>query len=126
MIGRFKRMIFRDTGKVDLILDNNRLEPGERIKGEFQLKGPKSKKKVSRLECDLMQVNEENESETMVEIAATIYMSKTIDHESFTKVPFTYSLPENLPQTKYRFRTRLVFDKNVQCTDHDEIEIVKT
>lgn len=127
MMTKLKQFLFKDNGKVDLILTNDQLVPGEKITGEFLLKGPKNKKKVSRLECDLIKVNAADQSEDMIEIATTIYMSKVIDDQTWTKIPFSYVLPEQLQDRDshgvYRFRTRLIYGNNVQCIDHDEIKI---
>ncbi|PPA70704.1 sporulation protein [Jeotgalibacillus proteolyticus] len=127
VMDKFKKWVTRDAGKVNLILDRNTLVPGEKITGVFHLKGPKNRKKVSRLECDLMQVDPNSRAEKMVEVATTIYMAKVIDDENWTKVPFSYSLPDQLanynPEASYRFRTRLIFTNNVQSIDHDEIQL---
>ncbi|MDG5471879.1 sporulation protein [Jeotgalibacillus sp. ET6] len=130
MITTLKKWIYRDKGKVDLILNHNAMIPGEKITGEFLLKGPKSKKKVSRLECDLMLLDKESGTEKMIEVATTIYMSKVIDDKDWTKIPFSYTLPPTLAKCEnhasYRFRTRLIFANNVQSIDHDEIKLSET
>ncbi|KIL49130.1 sporulation protein [Jeotgalibacillus campisalis] len=130
MINTLKKWIYRDKGKVDLMLNHHSLLPGDKISGEFLLKGPKSKKKVSRLECDLMLLDKETNTEKMVEVATTIYMSKVIDDKDWTKIPFSYTLPASMAKcsddASYRFRTRLIFADNVQSIDHDEIKLTET
>ncbi|WP_227396377.1 sporulation protein [Jeotgalibacillus aurantiacus] len=126
MLARMISALSPGKGKVDLVLNQNTLTPGEKITGTFRLKGPKQKAKVSRLECDLMKFDPDSKEEKAVEIAATIYMSQEIDDKEWKELPFTYVIPEHLAQhdekCRYRFRTRLIFKNNVQYIDHDELK----
>ncbi|WP_404407373.1 sporulation protein [Jeotgalibacillus malaysiensis] len=126
MIKKLANMLSPGKGKVDLVLDQDVLIPGSLITGTFYLQGPKKRKKVSRLECDLMAFDPKHLNEKPVEIATTIYMSKEIDRDFFREIPFSYTIPEHLKdksdQCRYRFRTKLIFEDQVQYIDHDELK----
>lgn len=126
MFNKLTNIFSTGKGKVDLVLDQNVLIPGSQITGTFYLQGPKKKKKVSRLECDLMAFDPKHLNEKPVEIATTIYMSKEIDATFSREIPFSYTIPEHLKdksdQCRYRFRTKLIFEDQIQYIDHDELK----
>ncbi|MFG6120105.1 sporulation protein [Thalassobacillus sp. B23F22_16] len=112
--------------KVDLILNRNELTPGSTVSGSFHLHGGWVSQRVNRLECDLVKEQTGRKPE-FVEPVTTVLMSKTIEANDKTEIPFHYQLPEELPPTTdtitYRLRTKIVFKDDVKSFDHDEIII---
>ncbi|WP_085505374.1 sporulation protein [Thalassobacillus devorans] len=110
--------------KVDLILNRNELPPGSTVSGSFHLYGGWVSQRVNRLECDLVKEQAGRKPE-FIEPVTTVLMSKTIEANDKTEIPFHYQLPKELSPTTnaitYRLRTKIVFKEDVKSFDHDEI-----
>ncbi|SEA23469.1 sporulation-control protein [Thalassobacillus cyri] len=112
--------------KVDLVLNTKELTPGSNISGSFHLYGGWVRQRVNRLECDLVKEQAGKKPE-FIEPVTTVLMSKTIEANDKTEIPFHYQLPEELPPTTegitYRLQTKIVFKDDVKSFDHDEIVV---
>lgn len=128
MIKKLLNLINIGTPKVDLILQNTNIKPGDKITGYFELKGGWVTHKMSRLECDFIREYPGGKPE-IIEPVKTLLLSKTLEINSKTEVPFTYQLPLDLnlsaaDDVTYRFRTKLVLIDDIKSMDHDKITII--
>ncbi|KIL51884.1 sporulation protein [Jeotgalibacillus soli] len=129
MLSMWNNLFSKRSKHVDLILDSHEFTPGEKVTGSFRLTCGRSKQKLKRLECDLVVKDTNTNEERVIETAATILMSKTLKPDEEAVIPFSYVLPIELASTSqnitYRFHTRLIFNENVNRTDHDDIKIIQ-
>ncbi len=107
--------------KIDLILDSQK---SSKIEGIFSLYGGWTEHRIHRLECDLVKVSS-GEKPNFVAPVVTRLMAQSIKPKEYIEVPFHYQLPADLPPLQkgevYQLQTRLVVDKNMKCTDTDEL-----
>ncbi|WP_407270973.1 sporulation protein [Radiobacillus sp. PE A8.2] len=117
-------IVKQSSPQVELILNTNEIFKGGQVTGVFYLKGGWFKYKIQRLECDLIRESQ-GEKPEVVEPVKTILMSRTIDQNEKTEIPFSYQLTQELQPTSskitYRLHTRLVCSDDVKSKDHDEI-----
>ncbi|MRX73821.1 sporulation protein [Bacillus lacus] len=111
---------------VNLVLECESISAGSKVCGAFHVKGGWIKQHIKRLECDLVREVPEKSTE-FVDAVTTILMSRTIEVNDESQIPFTYHVPDQLAPSSenvsYRFQTRLVFKDDMICNDHDEILI---
>lgn len=122
--------LFKITStNVDLQLNNSKAAPGEELSGVFQIQGGRFKKKVKRLECDLVIEQPEEGTSKVVDNVKTVLMSKTLESNEKTEIPFSYELPKELvpssDATSYRLHTKLIFTDDIKRYDHDTILVTK-
>ncbi|WP_349288106.1 sporulation protein, partial [Pseudoalteromonas sp. BZP1] len=59
--------------------------------------------------------------------SVTILTVKDVRKEQRVTIPFSFRIPENIPETEkrtsYKFSTRLVFNEGVKSVDQDQIAI---
>nr|WP_174731136.1 sporulation protein [Mesobacillus harenae] len=114
------------SAKIDLLLNKEQYVPGESIKGRFLINGGLFEQKMKRIECDLVCIDHDLESETTVE-TSTILTSKLIRSQESNTITFSFQLPESIyPSNKersYKFKTKLIFEDGIKSVDLDEIII---
>ena len=117
------------SAHIHLILDKKEFTPGEKVTGYFSLEGGWFEQNIKRLECDLVVVDKQEQTEYLIEGAVTRLMSKSIDSKESDQIPFTFLLPAELDSSSgnrsYRFHTRIVFSNGAESIDDDEIKILK-
>ncbi|WP_082232920.1 sporulation protein [Halobacillus massiliensis] len=110
--------------KIDLILDS---QNPTGVKGTFSLYGGWTEHRIQRLECDLIKVSRGGKLEFVAPVVTRL-MAQRIQPKEYIEVPFNYQLPTELPPLQkgevYKLQTRLIVDKNMKCTDTDELAAV--
>lgn len=113
---------------IDLILPKDTYKPGEHINGYFLIKGGIIEQQLKRVDCDLIMLDSENDTEVVID-STTILTSKQIESEESNKLLFTFKLPHTIPPStdaiSYYFKTKLTFNKGVESRDLDKIKIIK-
>lgn len=114
------------AAKIDLILEKLNFTCGELVKGSFEITGGTIKQRIKRVECDLVFVDHANKTSRVVD-SLTILTVKDIQKEQKVTMPFSFRIPENIPEnekrTSYKFTTKLVFDEGAKSVDQDQISI---
>ncbi|KHE67366.1 sporulation protein [Halobacillus sp. BBL2006] len=128
MITKLLSLLKVGSPKIDLVLDQNEINPGGKIAGSFHLKGGWTSQKIKRLECDLVK-DDHGKKPMIIQPVTTVLMSQTIDPKDKKEFPFHCQLPEQLTPSSerisYRLQTKLVFMDDVKSVDHDELIVTK-
>lgn len=115
------------SAQIDLILPKNDYRPGEQVQGYFLIKGGTIEQHIKQIDCSLILVEKQKETEVVLDTAVFI-LTGTIHSEESNKVEFIFRLPESLPVSSeiisYRFKTKLTFKKGVESFDQDVIKII--
>ncbi len=114
------------AAKIDLILDKLSFKRGELVLGSFEIIGGTIEQRVKRVECDLVYVDHAKKTSHVVD-SVTILTVKDIRKEQRVMIPFSFRIPEAIPEpkkrTSYKFTTRLVFNEGAKSVDQDQIVI---
>jgi len=128
LLRKYMSLVGIGSAQIDLILEKEEYKPGETVRGTFHIKGGTIEQKLKHIECDLVRVDPILELEEVIH-TATILTSSTIEANAGNQLPFKFTLPESIQPTtedlKYRFTTRLHFNKGVASVDQDVIAIVE-
>jgi len=107
--------------KIDLVLDSQK---SSEIEGVFSLYGGWTEHRIQRLECDLVKVSNGKKANFVAPVVTRL-MAQIIKPKEYMEVPFHYQVPPDLPPLQqgevYQLQTRLVIDKDMKCTDTDEL-----
>lgn len=114
------------AAKIDLILEKLTFKRGELVVGSFEITGGTIEQRIKRVECDLLYVDHEKKTSRVVD-SVTILTVKDIRKEQKVMIPFSFRIPETIPEpkkrTSYKFTTRLVFNEGAKSVDQDQIAI---
>ncbi|MDZ5472816.1 sporulation protein [Bacillus sp. 31A1R] len=128
LLRKYMSLLGIGSAKIDLILPKEKYKLGEQINGYFLLKGGTIEQQLKRIDCDLICIDKQGESEKVID-SVTILTSKCIESEETNQMPFTFTLPASIPfvteDVSFRFTTRLTFNEGVKSIDQDFIEIVQ-
>ncbi|WP_419095809.1 sporulation protein [Halalkalibacter suaedae] len=115
------------SAKVDLILPKKTYRPGENIKGCLKIIGGTIQQQVSRIDSDLVLINQTKGTEKVVGFK-TILSKRQINSTEEHEILFAFKVPPEVPvssdEISYRFDTKLTFNKGVESMDCDIIKIL--
>lgn len=115
------------TPKVNLILNSNQTQRGEKISGSIHLQGGWMKQKATRLECDLLKECPGKKPQ-FIAPAKTVLMSHIVGSKEKREIPFHFRVPAELPpsckEVSYCLRTRVVFADSSKSIDQDKIVVL--
>lgn len=108
---------------IDLALEIDEAKPGGVISGSFLVKGGNRRQKLKRLECDLVE-QEANQKPLAIAPLTTVLMSDVLEPQEVKEIPFRCQLPDSMNnKARYHLQTKLVFDNDSKCFDHDSIRL---
>ncbi|MCA0987580.1 sporulation protein [Guptibacillus algicola] len=114
------------AAKIDLILEKLTFKRGELVVGSFEIIGGTIEQRIKRVECDLLYIDHAKKTSRVVD-SVTILTVKDIRKEQKVTIPFSFRIPETIPEpqkrTSYKFTTRLVFSEGAKSVDQDQIAI---
>lgn len=115
------------SARIDLILPKQAYNPGESIKGYFNIIGGTVEQQINRIDSDLVMINQLTCAEKVID-STTILTKKLIHSAEENQFSFTFKIPIDVPvssdEISYRFHTKLTFDKGVESRDQDFISII--
>ncbi|WP_456278771.1 sporulation protein [Bacillus sp. AK128] len=127
ILRKYMSLLGVGSARIDLVLPKETYSPGERIKGYFKIVGGTIGQQITRIDSDLVLVNQTKKNEKVIDFT-TILTKKLINSTEENEFPFTFILPNDVPvssdEISYRFHTKLTFNKGVESRDQDLIRIV--
>lgn len=123
--GSSKMFLFGKKHRVDLCLEKEFYQPGERVEGTIKLE-KRNRDKMTRLEVELWEL-EKGGKWTYIDHVRSFLLGDELEAGQSRVVEFQTVLPASCCHTKqYRLKTKLVTERNKMQIDNDPINILPT
>lgn len=130
ILRKYMALLGVGSARIDLILEKDRYDVGEQVKGVFVVKGGLIGQQLKRIDCDLVMSEDGNQkAKAKIVDSITIFTTKYIHSNTENHIPFTFRIPHSIHVdnlVSYRFKSRLAFNEGVESLDHDVITILQT
>jgi sporulation-control protein len=127
LLRKYMTLLGIGSARVDLVLEKDFVKVGESIIGYFSISGGTIEQQIKRIECDLVKVNVQEETEEIVD-TTTILSASFIESEDHKKIPFSFYIQPGIEPSSsminYRFKTRMIFQEGVKSLDQDIITVL--